>query len=89
MNQVIQIQQGTTDKVISKAKVIATSRRIRRSESNPMIWCVQSETQENKFYCVRYDDAIGTLMCDCTYFRHKLLECKHLYAVALKEGGYV
>jgi uncharacterized protein YpmB len=91
MNQMIQIQQEATDKVISKAKVIATTRRIHRCESNPMIWCVQSqsETQEKKFYCVQFDQELGSFVCDCKSFTFSLKECKHIYACALKEGGYV
>jgi hypothetical protein len=87
MNQLETIQETTEQKVISKAKVIATSRRV-RCESNPMIWCVQSETSE-KFYCVRYDDELGSFMCDCKVFKFSPKECKNVYAAALKEGGYV
>jgi hypothetical protein len=87
MNQ-IQIQQKQEVRVISKAKIIATTRRVHRCESNPMIWCVQSETSE-KFYCVRFDDELGSFICDCKAFAFSLKECKHIYACALKEGGYV
>lgn len=88
MNQ-IQIQKEHEERVIAKAKLIAMSRRVRRSESNPLIWCVQSESNPNAFYEVRYDENTGTFLCDCAFFQHRLLECKHLYAVALKEGGFV
>jgi hypothetical protein len=87
MNQ-LQIQEKHEQKVIAKAKVIATFRRVRRCESNPTIWCVQSENSE-AFYCVKFDDEFGTFMCDCKSFTFSLKECKHIYACALKEGGYV
>jgi hypothetical protein len=49
--------------MLDKARIIATSKRVRRSEANRNIWCVESETVRGKFYKVEYIE--GELMCDC------------------------
>ena len=89
MNQVIQIEERT-NKSLDKARIIAASKRVRRSEVNRNIWLVGSGNPKTpkKFYRVMYDDDVDSFMCDCKAFELSSLNaCKHVLACAVYEGS--
>lgn len=86
MNQ-IQIQENKT---LDKAHLIATAKRVRRSEVNKNIWLVGSGNPKTptKFYCVKWNKELDCFMCDCKAFEFSSDNtCKHIYACSLYEGS--
>lgn len=90
MNQ-IQIQDERKKiKTLDRARIIATSKHVRRCDANRKIWCVQSENQctPSKFYRVMYDDDLEDFVCDCKAFEFNFGNaCKHICAYAVFEGS--
>jgi hypothetical protein len=91
MNQELkQIQQEIMkERVIDKARVIASAKRVRRSQANPSIWLVGSQTSAKKFYSVQWIEELDCYMCDCKSFAFSSdnpSTCKHVYACAMHEG---
>lgn len=92
MNQSIQeLTKGQTRKAVrkqttySKAQVLAVSRNIHKSSvSERDIWCIESESKKNAFYCVQYVE--GDMVCDCPAFVYGVtVPCKHISAITIKE----
>lgn len=85
MNQ-IQLQEKKT---LYKARIIAASKRVRRSETNRNIWLVGSSNPKtpNRFYCVRWDEELDCFVCDCKAFEFSIGICKHILACAIFEGS--
>jgi hypothetical protein len=82
----IQLQEKKT---LDKARIIAASKKVRRSEANPMIWFVGSSNPKTstRFYCVRWDEELDAFICDCAAFGFTgPTPCKHIYACVIYEG---
>lgn len=82
MNQ-IQIQQE--NKTLDKARIIAASKRVRRT-SNHRIWIVSSQSTEHKFYRIIFDEELDCFVCDCKACEFSMGVCKHILACAIFEG---
>ena len=85
MNRV-QIQENKT---LDKARIIAASKKVRRSEANPKIWLVGSSNPKTakRFYCVGWDEELDCFVCDCKAFEFSTSICNHILACAIYEGG--
>ncbi len=86
MNQ-IQIHEEI---ILDKARIIASSKKVRRSEANPKIWLVGSGNLKTakRFYCVMWDEELDCFVCDCAAFGFTgPASCKHIYACAIYEGS--
>jgi SWIM zinc finger len=68
-----------------KARVIAASREIVRSQCGPM-WSIESENSPGHFYKVVYLDE--EVICDCPAFEYGMIDtCKHILSVTLLGTG--
>ena len=88
MNQ--ELRQIQENKTLDKARIIATSKHVRRSEANRNIWLVGSGNPKtpNKFYCVMWHQELDEFICDCPAFTFDMtVPCCHIYACAIHEGG--
>ena len=85
MNQ-LQIQEN---KILDKARIIAASKRVRRSEANRNIWLVGSSNPKTpiRFYCVMWDEELDCFVCDCKAYEFSTGICKHVLACAIYEGS--
>lgn len=85
MNQQIQIQERK-DRTLDKARLIAASKRVRRSKVNRNIWLVGSGNVKtpNRFYCVKWNEELDCFMCDCKAFEFSSDNtCKHILACSI------
>jgi hypothetical protein len=90
MNQIEIQQEIRKERTLDKARVIATAKRVRRSQCNRNIWLVGSGNPRTptKFYCVQWNDIADCFMCDCPAFGFSSdYTCKHIYSCAFAEGG--
>lgn len=86
MNQ--QIQTIQKERVLDKARIIATSKRVRRSQANRNIWLVGSGNVKtpNRFYCVMWNEDLEGFTCDCKAFEFSSDNtCKHILAAGYYE----
>lgn len=79
------------EKVLAKARLIASTHRIKRSTVNESrnIWLVGSGNPKtpNKFYCVSYDKELDSFYCECpAYSFSKDNTCKHILATSMHEN---
>ena len=89
MNQ-IQIQnERAKEKTLDKARIIAASKKVRRSEANPQIWLVGLSNPKvaTRFYCVKWMHELDCFACDCKVYEFSLGVCKHILACAIYEGS--
>ena len=90
MNQIIQIQQENSTKTLDRARLIASAKRVRRSEVNRNIWLVGSGNPKTpkRFYIVKWNEVLDCFECDCKAFAFSCpTPCKHVFACAIYEGG--
>jgi hypothetical protein len=88
MNQ--ELKQIQNNKILDKARLIASAKRVRRSTVNRNIWLVGSGNPKtpNRFYCVQWNEELDCFMCDCPAFEFSSDNtCKHIFACSFYEGG--